>query len=200
MRLLWLKRPFDIAASAIGLVLLAPLLLGVALWIKKDSPGPVFFRQERVGLRGRLFRIYKFRSMRVDNTGLQITVGADTRITPSGHFIRAYKLDELPQLINVLIGDMSLVGPRPEVPRYVAQYPAHLKDLVLSVRPGITDLASVKYRSESDLLAASPNPEHSYVHEILPAKLALCEQYVRQRSFVLDLKIIAMTLGIMFTP
>ena len=138
--------------------------------------------------------------MRVDNTGLQITVGADTRITPSGHFIRAYKLDELPQLINVLIGDMSLVGPRPEVPRYVAQYPAQLKDLVLSVRPGITDLASVKYRSESDLLAASPNPEHSYVHEILPAKLALCEQYVRQRSFVLDLKIIAMTLGIMFTP
>lgn len=200
MRTLWLKRPFDLLASAIGLLLLSPLLLGIAAWIKRDSPGPVFFRQERVGLHGEPFRIYKFRSMRVDNSGLQITVGADHRITRSGHFIRAYKLDELPQLVNVFRGDMSLVGPRPEVPRYVAEYPPAIRDLVLSVRPGITDLASVRYRSESTLLAQSSDPEQTYLQEVLPAKLALCEQYVRERSFLLDLKIIAMTIGIMFKP
>ncbi len=200
MRLLWLKRPFDFVASAAGLLLLSPLLLVIAAWIKRDSTGPVFFRQERVGLHGKTFRIYKFRSMRVDNAGLQITVGADDRITPSGHFIRAYKLDELPQLINVLLGDMSLVGPRPEVPRYVAHYPADVREMVLSVRPGITDLASVKYRSESDLLARSSNPEQTYLEEILPAKLALCTEYVRNRSFWFDIQIIFMTIGIMFKP
>ena len=200
MRLLWLKRPFDILASAAGLLVLSPILLAIAFWIKRDSPGPVFFRQERVGLHGVPFRIYKFRSMRQDHSGLQITVGVDPRITRSGHFIRAYKLDELPQLINVLIGDMSLVGPRPEVPRYVAEYPPETRAQVLSVRPGITDLASVKYRSESELLAQSSNPEQTYLHEVLPAKLALCEEYIRERSFMLDLKIIAMTIGIMFKP
>ena len=200
MRLLWLKRPFDFVASAAGLLLLSPLLLVIAAWIKRDSTGPVFFRQERVGLHGKTFRIYKFRSMRVDNAGLQITVGADDRITPSGHFIRAYKLDELPQLINVLLGDMSLVGPRPEVPRYVAHYPADVREMVLSVRTGITDLASVKYRSESDLLARSSNPEQTYLEEILPAKLALCTEYVRNRSFWFDIQIIFMTIGIMFKP
>lgn len=195
-----LKRLFDIAASCIGLLLLAPVLLGIAVWIKRDSSGPVFFRQERIGRHGQPFRIYKFRSMRQDNAGLQITVGADDRITRSGHFIRAYKLDELPQLINVLLGDMSIVGPRPEVPRYVALYPADVRAEVLSVRPGITDLASVQYRSESTLLAQSSNPEQTYVDTILPAKLALCRQYVRERSFWLDLRIIGMTLGILLKP
>lgn len=195
-----LKRLFDIAASCIGLLLLAPVLLGIAVWIKRDSSGPVFFRQERIGRHGQPFRIYKFRSMRQDNAGLQITVGADDRITRSGHFIRAYKLDELPQLINVLLGDMSIVGPRPEVPRYVALYPADVRAEVLSVRPGITDLASVQYRSESTLLAQSNNPEQTYVDTILPAKLALCRQYVRERSFWLDLRIIGMTLGILLKP
>ena len=200
MRSLALKRLFDIAASAIGLLLLAPVLLGIAVWIKRDSPGPVFFRQERIGRHGQPFRIYKFRSMRQDNAGLQITVGEDARITRSGRFIRAYKLDELPQLINVLRGDMSVVGPRPEVPRYVALYPAEVRAEVLSVRPGITDLASVQYRSESTLLAQSSNPEQTYVDTILPAKLALCRQYVRERSFWLDLRIIGMTLGILLKP
>ncbi len=195
-----LKRLFDIAASCIGLLLLAPVLLGIAVWIKRDSPGPVFFRQQRIGRHGEPFRIYKFRSMRQDNAGLQITVGADDRITRSGHFIRAYKLDELPQLINVLLGDMSIVGPRPEVPRYVALYPADVRAEVLSVRPGITDLASVQYRSESTLLAQSSHPEQTYVDTILPAKLALCRQYVRERSFWLDLRIIGMTLGILLKP
>ena len=155
---------------------------------------------ERIGLRGRPFRIYKFRSMRVDHSGPQITVGADDRITRSGHIIRAYKLDELPQLLNVFLGDMSLVGPRPEVPRYVAFYPADVRAEVLSVRPGITDLASVQYRSESTLLAQSADPERTYVDTILPAKLALCRQYVRERSLGLDLKIIGMTLGILLKP
>ena len=200
MRSLLLKRLFDMAASGIGLLLLAPLLLALAVWIKCDSAGPVFFLQERVGLHGKLFRIIKFRSMRQNNSGPQITVGADARITRSGRFIRAYKLDELPQLINVLLGDMSLVGPRPEVPRYVALYPADVRDEVLSVRPGMTDLASVQYRSESDLLASSSDPELTYTTVILPAKLALYQQYVRRRSLWLDVRIIGMTLGILSKP
>ncbi len=200
MRSLLLKRLFDMAASGIGLLLLAPLLLVLAAWIKCDSAGPVFFLQERVGLCGKLFRIIKFRSMRQHHAGPQITVGEDARITRSGRFIRAYKLDELPQLINVLLGDMSLVGPRPEVPRYVALYPADVREEVLSVRPGMTDLASVQYRSESDLLAASSDPELTYTTVILPAKLALYQQYVRQRSLWLDVRIIGMTLGILFKP
>ena len=200
MRSLLLKRLFDMAASGIGLLLLAPLLLALAVWIKCDSAGPVFFLQERVGLHGKLFRIIKFRSMRQHHAGPQITVGADARITRSGRFIRAYKLDELPQLINVLLGDMSLVGPRPEVPRYVALYPADVREEVLSVRPGMTDLASVQYRSESDLLAASSDPELTYTTVILPAKLALYQQYVRQRSLWLDVRIICVTFGILFKP
>ena len=200
MRSLRLKRLFDVAAAAAGLLLLSPLLLAIAAWIRLDSPGPVFFRQERIGQHGRPFHIYKFRSMRQDSTGPQITVGNDARITRSGRWLRAYKLDELPQLINVLLGDMSLVGPRPEVPHYVALYPANVRDEVLSVRPGITDLASVQYRNESTLLAASNDPQATYVQDILPAKLALCQQYVQERSFWLDLKILAMTFGILFRP
>lgn len=187
-----LKRAFDIFFSVGALMVLAPLLLVVALWVKLDSPGPVFFRQQRVGRYGREFAIRKFRTMRVDapERGPQITVGADSRITRSGAFLRKYKIDEFPQFINVALGDMSVVGPRPEVPRYVALYPSATRDLVLSVRPGITDLASIEYRDENDLLGRSADPETTYVSEVMPAKLAFCERYVRERSFFGDLDII----------
>jgi len=189
------KRLFDILASGLGLLLLLPLLLAVALWIKLDSPGPVFFRQERVGRFGRHFWIHKFRSMRVDNAGLQITVGADPRITRSGRFLRASKIDELPQLWDVLRGAMSLVGPRPEVPRYVALYPAELRDIVLSVRPGITDPASLQFRHESEVLAQAADPEREYVEVVMPAKLALARRYVEQASLWGDLRLILSTLA-----
>lgn len=186
------KRAFDIFFSVGALLVLAPLLLAVALWVKFDSNGPVFFRQRRVGLYGREFGIYKFRTMRTDATlsGAQITVGADPRITRSGAFLRKYKVDEFPQFINVALGEMSVVGPRPEVPRYVALYPSATRELVLSVRPGITDLASIEYRDENALLGGSADPESTYLNEIMPAKLAYCERYVRERSFVGDLTII----------
>jgi lipopolysaccharide/colanic/teichoic acid biosynthesis glycosyltransferase len=195
------KRLFDILFSAGTLIVLLPLLLAVALWIKLDSPGPVFFRQVRVGRGGRLFNIYKFRSMRVDaqTHGPQITVGDDARITRSGALIRKYKIDEFPQFVNVLFGDMSLVGPRPEVPRYVGLYPPEVRDLVLSVRPGITDLASIAYRDESELLGRSADPERTYIEKLLPAKLALCERYVRERSFLGDLAIIGRSMRISFS-
>lgn len=195
-----LKRAFDLVFSSVALLILAPLLLAVAGWIRFDSPGPVFFRQVRVGRDGREFRIYKFRTMRVDaeRRGPQITVGVDPRITGPGHLLRKYKLDELPQFLNVLLGDMSVVGPRPEVPRYVALYPAQLRGCVLSVRPGITDLASIEYRDENDLLGRSTNPERTYVEQVLPAKLALCERYVRSRSFTGDLRIILRTFIVAF--
>jgi lipopolysaccharide/colanic/teichoic acid biosynthesis glycosyltransferase len=186
------KRAFDIFFGTGALLVLAPLMLLVGLWIKVDSSGPVFFRQQRVGLHGREFAIYKFRTMRTRATpeGRQITVGADARITSCGAFLRKYKIDEFPQFINVVLGDMSVVGPRPEVPRYVALYPRATRDLVLSVRPGITDLASIEYRDENDLLGQSADPEGTYVAEVMPAKLAYCERYVRERSFVGDLAII----------
>lgn len=187
-----MKRLFDIVFSAGALLVLAPLLLAVALWIKLDSAGPVFFRQVRVGWRGREFRIFKFRTMRSDaeRVGPQITIGADARITRSGAFLRKYKIDEFPQFINVLFGDMSVVGPRPEVPRYVALYPSDTRNLVLSVRPGITDLASIEYRDESELLGRSAHPDRTYVEQVLPAKLAFCERYVREHSLLGDLIII----------
>ena len=186
------KRLFDLLLSSIGLLLLAPLLLLIALLIKLDSPGPVMFRQERVGRFGKPFRIHKFRTMRHEPTGqgLQITVGADRRITRVGGFLRASKLDELPQLLDVWLGDMSLVGPRPEVPRYVAHYPAALREKVLSVRPGITDIASIEYRDESAVLARAADPEHAYVHEVLPHKLALAARYVERSSLWLDVWLI----------
>lgn len=198
------KRVFDVLLSSIGLLLLMPLLGLIALVVKLDSAGPVMFRQERVGRFGRTFRIHKFRTMRhvvsIDsaaagqaNPGLQITVGADHRITRVGHFLRAAKLDELPQLLDVWLGDMSLVGPRPEVPRYVAHYPAHLREKVLSVRPGITDIASIEYRDESSVLARAADPEQAYIHEVLPHKLALAAQYVDQSSLWLDVRLIART-------
>lgn len=190
------KRLFDIAASLAGLVLLAPLLALAALWIKVDSFGPVFFRQQRVGRHGTLFSIYKFRTMTAaSDMSAQLTVGRDRRITSAGAVLRKHKLDELPQLINVLQGSMSLVGPRPEVPRYVDCYPPAVRAIVLSVAPGITDWASILYREESAILGRALDPERAYVDTILPAKLDYYVRYVRERSFWTDLRIIASTLS-----
>ncbi|HEX2009591.1 MAG TPA: sugar transferase [Roseateles sp.] len=191
------KRLFDLLLSVLGLLVLAPLLLAIALWIKLDSRGPVMFRQERVGRFGKPFLIHKFRTMRADapRLGPEITVGADARITRAGRFLRGSKLDELPQLWDVLRGAMSMVGPRPEVPRYVALYPAELRELVLSVRPGITDPASLSFRDESALLAAAADPEREYVDVVMPAKLRLAADYVRQASLLTDLRLILATLG-----
>lgn len=190
------KRLFDWLLATLGLLVLAPMLLLMAVWIKLDSPGPVFYRQERVGRRGQLFRIHKFRTMRHEpqGAGLQITVGGDARITRVGHVLRGSKLDELPQLLDVWLGDMSLVGPRPEVPRYVAMYPPALRDKVLSVRPGITDLASIEYRDESSVLAQAADPEQAYIHEVLPRKLALSAKYVDEATLWGDVRLIWRTL------
>ena len=188
------KRIFDIVASGIGLLLLLPLLLAVALWIKLDSPGPALFRQTRVGRFGVPFTIHKFRTMRIQ-PGSDITVGADPRITRAGRFLRATKLDEFPQLWDVLRGAMSLVGPRPEVPRYVAMYPVSLRDVVLSVRPGITDPASLSFRNESELLAKATDPEREYVDVVMPLKLKLAADYVRTASLAGDVRLILATLG-----
>ncbi|RZI55776.1 MAG: sugar transferase [Rubrivivax sp.] len=191
------KRLFDILCAGVGLLLLSPLLLVVAVWVKLDSRGPVMFRQERVGRFGRTFRIHKFRTMRVDAPALgpQITIGDDARITRSGRWLRASKVDELPQLWDVLRGAMSLVGPRPEVPRYVALYPAELRALVLSVRPGITDPASLSFRNESELLARAADPEREYVEVVMPMKLGLAADYVRNASLMGDIRLILATLG-----
>ena len=199
------KRLFDLICAGAGLVLLSPLLLGIALWIRFDSRGPVFFRQQRVGRFGVPFRIHKFRTMQDDASagapalGPQLTIGADPRITRAGRFLRRTKLDELPQLLDVLAGTMSLVGPRPEVPRYVALYPAALRDKVLSVRPGITDPASIAYRDESALLARAADPERVYVEQVMPAKLRFAAQYVEQRSMSGDLRLIGATLRALCT-
>ena len=190
------KRLFDLLLSSLGLAVLALPLALVALAIKLDSPGPVFYRQVRVGLRGREFRIHKFRTMTHNPTdrGPQLTVGTDTRITRVGAVLRRTKVDELAQLFDVLEGTMSLVGPRPEVPRYVALYPAALREKVLSVRPGITDFASIEYRDENTLLAQSRDPERTYREVILPAKLALQARYVDEAGVWTDLKLIGRTL------
>lgn len=190
-----MKRLFDIIVSLLGLIALSPLFLVVAVAIKRDSPGPVFFRQARVGKDGKTFRIHKFRSMTVNKADnvKEITVGGDARITRTGAWIRHWKLDELPQLIDVFLGDMSVVGPRPEVPRYVALYPETLRQVVLSVRPGITDLASIRFRHENDLLAQASDPEQAYREQILPEKLRLQSEYVRTRSFIGDLGILIAT-------
>ena len=192
------KRLFDLLLSSIGLLLLAPVLLLIAVLLKLDSPGPVMFRQERVGRFGRPFHIHKFRTMQHDpaGQGLLITVGADRRITRVGAVLRQTKLDELPQLLDVWRGAMSLVGPRPEVPRYVAHYPQALRDKVLSVRPGITDIASIEYRDEGAVLARAADPERAYIHEVLPHKLALAAQYVERSSVWLDAWLIARTVWV----
>lgn len=195
-----LKRLFDIICSGFGLLLLSPFLLVIVLLIKASSKGPIFFRQIRVGQSGKLFRIHKFRTMVVDAEakGLKITVGRDTRITSIGHILRKTKLDELPQLFDVFIGDMSLVGPRPEVPEYVAYYPQSVKDVVLSVKPGITDEASIVMIDENDILAGAMNPEETYIKQILPLKLDFAVNYVNNRGILVDIKIIFRTIAKIF--
>ena len=189
-----MKRLFDIIASACGLVVLSPLFAVLAVWIKLDSKGPVFYRQARVGKDNRDFRLFKFRSMRPEaDKGSLITIGArDPRVTRSGYFIRKYKLDEFPQLINVFIGDMSLVGPRPEVRHYVDYYtPEQMR--ILSVKPGITSLASIRYRNENEILEGAEDPEKTYIEKVMPDKLAIDLEYVDHASLLTDLRLIFRT-------
>ena len=191
-----MKRLFDFVVSFFGLILLTPVFVLAALWIKLDSKGGVFFRQERVGFQGIPFRIHKFRTMVLDaeKKEKQITVGADSRITTVGRFLRKYKIDELPQLIDVFVGDMSLVGPRPEVSKYIDCYSDEEKYDVLSVKPGITDNASIEFMGENELLAGAKDPEVTYINEVLPKKIALYRKYVRERSFFGDVAIIFKTI------
>ena len=189
-----MKRLFDIVASGCGLLMLSPVLLIVAIWIKLDSPGPVLYRQVRVGYKNKDFRIFKFRSMRIGaDKGSLVTIGGrDPRITRSGYFIRKYKLDELPQLINVFIGDMSLVGPRPEVRHYVDYWTPEQMH-VLDVRPGITDPASIKFRNENELMEQAEDPEKYYIEVIMQEKIKLYLEYVEKHNFFYDLGLIFKT-------
>jgi len=194
-----LKRLFDILAALVGLLVFGLPMLLVAAWIRLDSPGPVFFRQERVGRHGKVFRIHKFRTMTVDaeQRGPLLTVGVDARVTRVGRVLRANRLDELPQFLDVLAGDMSLVGPRPDVPRYVELWPPALRERVLAVRPGITDPASLKFRDEATLLAQAADPEREYVDVILPRKLALAADYADHASLWTDLTVIGRSVGVL---
>jgi lipopolysaccharide/colanic/teichoic acid biosynthesis glycosyltransferase len=194
-----LKRSFDIICSLIGLIILSPLFIVLSLCVLFSSPGGVFYTQKRVGRGGKDFSLYKFRSMRTgsDKKGLLTVGGRDSRITRIGYFLRKYKMDELPQLLNVFFGDMSLVGPRPEVRKYVDLYNEEQKK-VLSVRPGITDYASIEYFSENELLGKSSDPEKTYIQDVLPAKLNLNLKYIREKSLLTDLKIIFRTIGKIF--
>jgi len=191
------KRAFDLFWSALGLAVLSPVLALVALAVKLEDGGPVFFRQLRIGRRGRPFRIWKFRTMVVDadRQGRAITVGRDPRITRVGHRLRDTKLDEIPQLLNVFLGEMSLVGPRPEVPRYVELY-TEAQRAILALRPGITDLASIKYRNESDLLGAAENPDETYVQILLPDKIRINLAYASEAGLWSDFLVILATLGL----
>ena len=189
-----LKRIFDITLSLFGLIILLPFMLIIAILIKLDSKGPVFFKQIRVTKNGKEFKIFKYRTMRVGSDKYsQITVGKDGRITKLGSFLRKYKLDEIPQLINVLIGDMSLVGPRPEVPKYVALYTDEQKE-ILKVRAGITDYASIEFSDENDLLASEEDPEKAYIEKIMPKKIELNKKYLSEISILTDIKIILLTI------
>lgn len=195
-----MKRLFDIVASGFGLLILSPIFLIMAVWIKLDSEGPVFYRQVRVGLHDKDFRIFKFRSMRVDaDKGSLVTIGGrDPRITRSGYFIRKYKLDEFPQLINVFIGEMSLVGPRPEVRHYVNYWTPEQMH-VLDVRPGITDPASIKFRNENELMEKVAEPEDYYINVIMQEKIKLYLEYVQNASFWYDIKLIFQTFKVVIT-
>jgi len=191
-----MTRPFDLLAATLGLLLLAPALLLIAAVIRLADGSPVFYRQERVGRHGRPFRIWKFRTMVVDadRAGKPLTVGGDPRVTRTGAWLRRWKLDELPQLMNVVAGDMGLVGPRPEVPRYVALY-TEAQRQVLALRPGITDLASIAYRNESDLLQGQADPEAYYIGIILPDKIRINLDYAARAGLWRNLKVILATLG-----
>ena len=195
-----MKRLFDILASGCGLLVLSPIFIIVAIWIKLDSPGPVFYRQIRVGRHNKDFRIFKFRSMRVgSDKGSLVTIGGrDPRVTRSGYFIRKFKIDELPQLINVFTGDMSLVGPRPEVRHYVNYWtPEQMR--VLDVRPGITDPASIRFRNENELLEKAQDPERYYIDVIMQEKIKLYLEYVEKYSFWYDIKLIFQTFKVIIT-
>jgi lipopolysaccharide/colanic/teichoic acid biosynthesis glycosyltransferase len=189
------KRILDVVLSGVGLVSLSPVLGVIGLLIKIDSPGPMLFRQERVGRNARVFRIYKFRTMYTHPSGIsrELTVKGDVRITRVGSFLRKYKMDELPQLVNVLVGDMSLVGPRPEVPRYVQHWDSNSRETILSVRPGITDLASIEFRNENDMLEGSDDPENKYLRDIAPEKNRLAVEYVQNWTLGMDFKILFRT-------
>ena len=189
-----LKRIFDIILSLFGLIILFPFMLMIAILIKLDSKGPVFFKQVRVTKNGREFKIFKYRTMKVGSDKYsQITVGKDDRITKIGMFLRTYKLDEIPQLINVLLGDMSLVGPRPEVPKYVALYTEEQKE-ILKVRAGITDYASIEFSDENNLLSSEEEPEKAYIEKIMPKKIELNKKYLSEISMLTDIKIILLTI------
>jgi lipopolysaccharide/colanic/teichoic acid biosynthesis glycosyltransferase len=194
------KRLFDVVAAALGLLLLSPLMLVVALWIKLDSPGPVFFRQQRVGRHGVPFRIHKFRSMVADAParGSALTVAADPRITRAGSWLRHTRFGKLPQLIDVLAGHMSLVGPRPEVPEYVALYPAALREQALAVRPGITSPASLLFIDESAQLARAADPQREYVEVILPRKLQCAVDYAQSADLRSDLCVLVRTVRLLW--
>ena len=190
------KRVIDVAAAGAGLGLLWPVLAAAAVAVKLSSPGPVLFRQERIGRYGRPFRILKFRSMRAGANGPAVTASGDERVTPVGRLLRRYKLDELPQLWNVLVGEMSLVGPRPEVPRYVDRFPADY-ERILTIRPGITDRAALEYRDEESVLAGAADPEAAYVDVVLPAKIALYHRYLDEMSLRTDLALVLRTLAVL---
>ena len=184
------KRLLDVFVTLLLMPLALPLMAAIALWVRLDSPGPALFRQPRVGRGGRLFRIHKFRTMHQAEAGLPITARGDARITRAGRWLRATKLDELPQLIDVLAGDMSLVGPRPEVPSYMALYAEPVRRQILSLRPGITDRAAIEFRDEERLLAAAADPERAYVEQVMPIKQRYYLDYVAQRSLAGDLRIL----------
>jgi lipopolysaccharide/colanic/teichoic acid biosynthesis glycosyltransferase len=192
-----MKRLFDIVIATMGLLALLPVLAVCAIAVRLSSSGPIFFTQPRVGLYGTSFKIFKFRTMRISNSNdeSKITIGRDPRITRIGGFLRKWKLDELPQLWNVMVGDMSFVGPRPEVTKYVETYPAAVRDLILSVRPGITDPCSIYLRNESDILAQAEDPERFYVETLLPKKLYISGEYVKHRTFFSDIGVILRTIS-----
>jgi lipopolysaccharide/colanic/teichoic acid biosynthesis glycosyltransferase len=189
-----MRRLVHSAVAGVALALFSPLILVLSLLVRLSSPGPVFFRQQRVGKDGKPFWIYKLRTMRVNDAGPQVTGAADPRITPIGAWLRRFKLDELPQLINVATGEMALVGPRPEVPRYVAHYTPEQRE-VLSVPPGITGATQIKYRNEEELLRDAADPEAVYLREIMPAKLSIDLEYIRKRGAWTDLRLIAQTVA-----
>ena len=189
------KRTFDFLGSLFGLLLLSIIFFFIALWIKLDSDGPIFFRQKRIGLKGNVFKIHKFRTMEINSEDQgRLTIGDDDRITQSGRFLRKYKIDELPQLIDVFIGSMSLVGPRPEVQEFINRYPVHVKNKILSIKPGITDMASIEMLNENYLLKEYKNPEQAYIDIILPMKQKYYLHYVDNQTIWFDIKIMFLTL------
>ena len=189
------KRTFDFLVSLFGLLLLSIIFFFIALWIKLDSDGPIFFRQKRIGLKGNVFKIHKFRTMEINSEDQgRLTIGDDDRITQSGRFLRKYKIDELPQLIDVFIGSMSLVGPRPEVQEFINRYPVHVKNKILSIKPGITDMASIEMLNENYLLKEYKNPEQAYIDIILPMKQKYYLHYVDNQTIWFDIKIMFLTL------